>query len=208
MAYNITKEFTAAQNKNSVTDHLTSFEASILFTAALIHDWGELEIENMGHGDVTFEEHGKSHDKTERLIFERVTERIIDSSDQSFIRQVYKQVTQDKNRRLGRMFSAIERIGYLKTGLRAYKGFKGMRIDNWAGLAGNVLSNQIISLLEYAPDYPYIKDVLVQNSDLITDAFSDIYQIETPSDNRGVPSYDSEKFLKNHQAWLQSLSSP
>jgi len=46
------------------------------------------------------------------------------------------------------MFSAIERIGYLKTGLRAYKGFKGMRIDNWAGLAGNVLSNQIISLLE------------------------------------------------------------
>src|SRR3989344_5016756 len=202
VTYNIAKKFIEAQNKSS--NPLTHDEKFALLTASIVHDWGELKLGELGHGDKTFEVHDDVDVNNERIVFERITDRVIDLSDKDFIRDVYNNIAQDKDSRLGKMFNAIERIGYLQTALNSFRGEKGKRIKNWVGLTGNVLSNQIILLLEYAEEYPYVRTVLKENKSVISDLFNIIPKKRNLIARDGVISYKRSKFRENKRAWKLS----
>lgn len=202
---NISKKFIESQNKNDNGEKISSEESDIILTASLVHDLGELKIYGLGHGDISFEDHSQDHEKVEGTIFERIVNRVADSSDRGYITSAYKEVVQDKNSKLGRMFNTIERIGYLSTALRAFAGIKGERIFNWFGLVGNVLSNQIIQLLELQNDYSYVREVLESNQQLITDAFNEVTKNKVLTDRDGKPSYDLNKFNQAKEAWENAL---
>jgi hypothetical protein len=205
VTYNIAKKFINSQNSNNLYESISGEEADILLTASIVHDWGELKIEGLGHGDVTFDQHSTAHETVEETIFEKIINRIGDLSDRNYILRVYKEAVEDKNSRLGRMFNAIERIGYLNTALRAYTGNHGARIENWSGLVGNVFSNQIIQLLEYQKDYRLVKELLESNSSLISNAFKDVSTKAVLIARDDKPSYDVEKFSQAKSAWEKAV---
>ncbi len=202
---NIAKKFIESQNKNDNPKKINNDETDIILTASLVHDLGELKIDGLGHGDISFEHHTQDHEKVEETIFERIIGRVADLSDRKYITGAYKEVVQDKDSKLGKIFNAIERIGYLGTGLRAFSGFNGERISNWYGLVGNVLSNQIVQLLNLQNSYSYVREILESNKQLITEAFNEVAKNEVINDRDGKPSYDLNKFNQAKEAWEKSL---
>jgi len=195
----IAKEFINSPNQTGLS--LTNEEQALLVTASYIHDWGELKIGNLGIGDITFEQHNENHKKIEVSIFETVINSLPKDKERDLIHKAYQKIVMTKNSKLGEIFNVVERIGYLKTGLRAYKGIKGKRIKNWSGLAGNVLSNQIIALIDYAKKYPYVKNFLNRKQKIINKIFKKILKTKVLLDKEGHPSYDLEKLKKNYSSW-------
>ncbi len=106
-------------------------------------------IDGQGVGDITFEQKTHAHESIEQSIFDLLLGDIEEVEVKALLKRAYIEVGLNKTSKLGRMFNAVERIGYLQTGVRAYKGVESRRIANWRGLVGNVLSNQIEKLLEY-----------------------------------------------------------
>lgn len=202
VTYNITKKFIATQNNSTKSPELiTPEEADILLTASLVHDWGELKIAGSGHGDITFDQHTTEHEKKEGTIFEKALGWVDDKSDKIFIRDSYTEVVGNKTSKLGRMFNAVERIGYLNTALRTYSGWHGERISNWSGLSGNVLSNQIEPLLYFSQEYVYVHQILTKDEDLISRAFLDISRGKNMIARDGNLSFNNEKFNQAKGVW-------
>lgn len=202
ITYNIAKRFIEAQSKsNGANETISREESDAMLTSAIIHDWGELKIDGRGHGDVTFDQHTVEHENEEESIFEKVLGWVCNIDDKEYLKKSYSEIVGNKSSKLGRMFNAIERIGYLSTALRAYSGWHGERIANWAGMAGNVLSNQIEPILAYSTDFVYVYQVISINSDLITQAFSDISRQGIPMAVDGKPSYIQEKYDRAKQIW-------
>lgn len=180
---------------------LSSEEQVLFLTMPWVHDWGELIIEGQGVGDVTFEQKTQDHEKVELIIVNLLLGDVDDTKVRNLLRQAYTEVTLDKTSTLGQMFNAVERIGYLLTGIRAYEGVESRRIANWRGLVGNVVSNQIVKLLEYRTEYPYVDEVLILADDTIDRMFTNILSERVPLDNTGNASYDLAKFQKAQKAW-------
>lgn len=205
VTYNLTERFIYSQNSSlGNVEPISTNEAATLLTASIIHDWGEIKLDGHGHGDITFDQHTRVHDEEENSIFDNITSWISDEDDRILLRNAYNEIVLDKTSKLGRMFNAIERVGYLNTAMRAYTGRSGERIKNWHGLVGNVLSNQITSLLLYSKEYPYVRQILEQNALLISQAFDDVPQQEILEANDGKSSYRKELFELAASAWKES----
>ncbi len=202
VTYNLARRFIAQQNYIfDPNQRVSQSEETRLCTAAIVHDLGELKIDGFGVGDVTFEAHGANHEEMEQAVFALVTESIVSETDRDFIRSAYQEIALNRNTKLGRMFNAVERIGYLNTAIRAFNGYKGKRIANWKGLVGNVLSNQTEALLVYATEYPYVQKILQANSSFITQAFEELINIRVPPDRKGKPLFNREKLVSAANAW-------
>ena len=184
---------------------LTDEEQTLFSTAPWIHDLGELIIESDGIGDVSFDQKTDAHEKKEILIFDAVLNAIPNSATKRLIKRAYQDVVIDRHSELGRMFNVVERIGYLLTAVRAYKGVDGNRIQNWKGLVGNVLSNQIMPLLNYASEFAYVSYVLFEDNRQAINSMFEETQGEAPPDRTGNPSFDPEKLRQALLAWQDML---
>jgi hypothetical protein len=71
-------------------------DQTLLFTSALVHDFGELILEGEGVGDVTFEDHAASHEKVEGTIFDRLLSVLSDSPEKALIEKAYHEVAMNK----------------------------------------------------------------------------------------------------------------
>lgn len=186
------------------SDHglkLLSEERGLLLTTPWVHDWGELIIEGTGIGDVTFEQKTTTAEHIEHQVFDLVMEDIEEGLPKEWLQRAYYEVAMKRDTKLGRMFNAVERLGYLLTAKRAFEGVNRTRIRNWCGLVGNVLSNQIEKLLEYRREYPYVNYILLCSSETITRMFHDVLAEGVPLDGEGNPSYDLQKLRKVRIAW-------
>jgi len=183
---------------------ITPEDEILLLTASHDHDWGEIKIGELGVGDVSFDQKTEADDRVEIQIFDRVTLDLPKGPAKNLFYRAYYDVAQQKESRLGRSFNAIERLGYLQTAIRSYTGVDGKRIANWRGLVGNVLSNQIEKLLEYAIDYPYAAHILEEHAGRIDAMFAGTMAGDIPMDNKGSPSFDQEKFTRAHDTWKKS----
>lgn len=189
--------FIKLQNNQPDQPHrLNTTEQRDLLIAPPIHDLGELEV-----GDITYDQHTNDHKQKERLHFRALTAEF---PEKEMLWQVFDNVVLDQSSKLGRMFSAIEKFGYLNTALMAYRGVDGERIENWYGLVGNVFSNQIEELLIFSQNYPLIRQQLEQNSPNITQSFEEVSCKKVEFDNAGKPFYKTENFNKAKLAWSQS----
>lgn len=195
----ITERFLTHNEAHSL--HLTTHEQLLLRTTPYIHDLGELIIETLGVGDVSFDQKTATHEQEEHRVFLKVLETIPPGPEKDLIREAYTDVAMDRSTKLGRMFNAIERIGYLETAIRAFEGVKGKRIANWHGLIGNVLSNQIETLLRYQREYPYVWRFINTHVVHISDMFHAVSAKPVPPDHEGNPSYAMKKFNDAKKMW-------
>jgi hypothetical protein len=188
--------------------NISKLDELILKIAALDHDWGEIVVEGFGVGDVSYELKTSADGKVEEQVFEKIIAEFPESPEKDFIRQSYYEVAQNKESYLGKMFNAIERVGYLQTALKVYRGYKYKRIENWRGLVGNTFSNQIEKLNEYAREYPYVKQVLIDRRAEINRAFAELATVEIPPlDRNGQSTYSREKLLQQAVMWQTIINS-
>lgn len=180
---------------------LTDEERILLTIAPWVHDLGELIIEGDGIGDISFDQKTDAHEAKELIVFTSVLHIVPNGDKKTFMERAYREIVMNRDSRLGKMFNLAERIGYLQTAIRAYEGIEGQRIQNWKGLAGNVLSNQIIQLLNYGSDFAYATYVLLEQDKTTIDAMFNEIEGEAPLDNTGKPSFDPEKLQKARIAW-------
>lgn len=100
------------------------------------------------------------------------------ATDQAVLTQkllAVPEILGDKTGRLGQAFNAIERLGYLRTGYRAWQ--VSQRIadpitrDSLRWITANVLANQTDMLLAYDAKYYPVKEFLRERHTGITEAF-------------------------------------
>jgi hypothetical protein len=124
----ITRNFISYNQFHDVP--LTELESEQLKIATLVHDWGELKIDGKGIGDVSYDQKTEAHEKDEAAIFKQVVTDIKNEDEREMLTIIYTEVVLDRKSKLGSMFNAIERIGYLQTAIRAYEGVDGEHITN------------------------------------------------------------------------------
>jgi len=181
---------------------LTDEELILFFTTPLGHDWGELKINGQGVGDVSYSLRTQADEAVEAEIFQKIVETVDDPQARLLFERSYHEVAMDRTTKLGKMFHAVEQIGYLQTAMRAYRGWEGQRIVNWRELGGNVLSHQIEKLLALAPTYPYVAHILQTHEAVISQMFADIAREPNIAiDAQGIPMYDREKLLYAQEVW-------
>lgn len=184
-------------------EDISQEETSLLLTACWIHDLGELKIDGAGVGDVCSHKKGDDDVRAEKLIFLKVIEQVSDPQQKEFMIKAYDEVVMNTQSKLGKIFNTIERIGYLETTLRAFKGINDERIHYWLGLSGVTLSHQIEVLIERARDYKYVNDLLITSADDITQMFTTVLKSEKiPQDDNQEPFYKIEKIQDSYNQWL------
>ena len=181
---------------------LSREEGMLMIITGHVHDWGEVIIDHQGVGDVSYDQKDDGDVEIERLMFQILLETIDSEPSRELINRAYE-ISIDKELRLGRIFNAVERVGFMRTTLRAYEGIEGQRINNWKGLVGNTLSNQIKVLCKYANDYPYVLYLLEENTSAISVMFREVLSASVPNDATGKESYDISKLRENYIAWKE-----
>jgi hypothetical protein len=172
VTYGLAHEFVLNLQKNQ-PGLVTEEDGVILEVAALIHDWAEAIVGDISFGDKTVEAEEK-----EQADFEAHLHEFYKGDATNLIDRARKDVIFNHGKEadhLGKIFNAIERIGYMQTALRSYSHIiKRDASDCEAGLTwlqGDVLLNQIPSLLEYAKEYIPIKQYLADRQKDISSSF-------------------------------------
>lgn len=193
----------------------TSHEEQLLRLAAIYHDWAE---GIKGHYDKSFDQKTEKDEQRELVALARIV-RIhaanvtTDTKDENLLvremGEVRRTILGDKTTKLGQAFNAIERLGYLRTGIRAWTE-KGKTDDcslqeGFTWLTGNVLGNQIVPLLHYAETYPPIREYLTMNRKIITNVFhcepSELFKHCETTDER---IKQQQRFDQARDAWNTS----
>ncbi len=169
LTYGLTRSF-VRRLRTSQAELLNPHEETVLQTAALIHDWAEAIV-----GDVSFGDKTTDDDAVERASFEANLAKFYSGNATELIDEARQDIIFDHTSKLGKMFNAIERVGYLRTALRASAylesgtapGFE----NSFLWITADVLSNQIPALVTYAVDYTPVSEYLVHQEPLVSNAF-------------------------------------
>ncbi|MEX0748611.1 MAG: hypothetical protein WD467_00125 [Candidatus Saccharimonadales bacterium] len=172
ITYGIARQFVLyheAEDDSPV--RFSNFETYVFLLAAKVHDWQEAVV-----GDINYELKTADDESVERTVFSRLFDEFFDLDDprRDEVKAHLDTIIFDRDSKLGHAFNAVERIGYLRTGLRAFNVSPGqdqILTEHLEWLATSVLSNQITSLLEYAEVYPYVRHYLRANESRISAAF-------------------------------------
>jgi hypothetical protein len=153
-------------------------EQEILLLAGLCHDWGEAIS-----GDVSYALKTTADKEAElKAQAEIIGKLFLNDQSQIFLAKLNQafEITNNCDSKLGRAFNAIERLGYLRTGLLAQKRGKRAETEgkielsqNLQWLAVDVLINQTPALLKYAAFYPPVLKYLTDMRSLISAAFKE-----------------------------------
>jgi hypothetical protein len=174
-------------------DAFTLEEQEDLRLAAIVHDWGE---SIKGHEDTRQD---RTPVERQRIEFEKLQQMAgnvveglkIYRQDKEVlthrIENVVENVVKNRESKVGKAFNAIERIGYLRTAVRAWEFSRNPNLNQETSLhdeelriafesvTNNVLLNQIPKLLEYATIYPPIQMFLESHAETITNAFEEMH---------------------------------
>jgi 5'-deoxynucleotidase YfbR-like HD superfamily hydrolase len=175
LTYGMTRVFTShlrADQPELIDDH----EENVMHAGAITHDCAESIVTDIDFNDIT--EADKIEEEYEfnqnfTNFYGHDTAHL-----HGLVREAIDTVIFTSSTKLGRMFNAIERTGYLRTALRASERFhtdtapdcpEAMR---W--LMADVLGNQPPVLCNYAKVYTPIQTYLVNQSALIDRAYATI----------------------------------
>jgi 5'-deoxynucleotidase YfbR-like HD superfamily hydrolase len=198
---------------------LNRSDSQIIMMASETHDWAESITD-----DVTFDLKTKTENDDEASMLTFLLRRILGGKlSQETLMQIYSTVKDEKSR-LGMIFNAIERVGYLRTGLNAWtastkpagevmRGLpSGQEQDlrvNLQWLASNVAANQVGKLLEYAENFHPVDVYMNLARGRIGDLFAgmpatifDKYPTEGEKGNEQM--IQTQKFLTAYKAWKNS----
>lgn len=193
---------------------LNRTDSQILMLASITHDWAEAITD-----DIMFDLKTVAEDDDEATIMLFLLRRMLGSRlSRETLMQVYSTV-KDRNSRLGRIFNAIERVGYMRSGLNAWQGSIHPRGEMMRELpleveqelrqsllwmANNVAANQTQALLEYAEIYRPIEVYLDSVKTQITRLFNGMPVSIFHKYPEAEQPAKVQLFLKADQAWKQS----
>lgn len=126
--------------------------------------------------DITFGSKTKTDDEEEIKLLHQMSANIFSNFPglNDRLDYVVDTIIGDHNSELGKPFNAVERLGYLRTGLRAFgviSELKGKQKEGLEWLTTDVLLNQIPTLIEYSKIYRPVDLFLKSQKDLISEAF-------------------------------------
>lgn len=172
LTYGLTQDFIRTTGKLQ-PDYLNVEDEELLQVAALIHDWAEAIV-----GDVSFGDKTAENEKEEQAAFESHLAEFYTGDATELVNRARREVVFDHTgeSKLGKVFNAIERVGYLRTALRATTHvLNGDAPDCDSGLrwlVADVFSQQPTVLMEYAETFLPIKQYLQNQSEMISRAFA------------------------------------
>jgi len=192
LTYGIANRFVTAMENSNSEIKLSLEEKRLLLLTAIVHDWGEGMTKA---GDVNYNRKTKEDERKE---LEALTDGLKDILGVETTNQI-KEILEDTTTKLGQIFNVIEYIGYMRTGLKAWKKSKEISdlklAENLVWLNNNVLSNTTPKLIKYSEIYPPVKSFLESKKYIISEGFTNM-----PANifNKYQPD-EREKFLTKFQ---------
>lgn len=187
------------ENTNGV--EFSPEEEHILMLAAMTNNWGESRT-----GDVSYDQKTVDIEKEEKDAYRDILTELYSDSIDVKKRMLVERTIFENDTKLGRAFDAIQKAGYLRTGLQAFEASQDIEdevlAEHLQWLCGNVLSNQIIVLIEYSKSYPPVRSFLENQRESISEAFEAITP-ETFSKHGQTESIRSELLWQNKLAWYE-----
>lgn len=177
-------------------------EEEILQIAALIHDWAEAIIGDINYNDKTLEDEAEEMMHLAAILDQYYGEDVGDLRIKMLDDMA---VVKDPNSKLGRIFNTIERVGYVRTALRASEHVhSGTAVEcenalRW--LAVDVLGNHPPVLIERSKQYAPVGLYLRNQAAVINRAF---YGALTETFANYEPHEQQAKeaaFIASHEAW-------
>jgi len=183
--------------------YLTSEDEQLLQVAALIHDWAESIV-----GDISFGDKTANDELEEQAAFETHLASFY-NGDTTLINKARTEVVFDHTgeEKLGRVFNAIERVGYLRTALRAGSHIvRGDASDCEEGLrwlVADVLSQQPGPLIAYSGALPPVRQYLINQYEQISRMFDIVASDEGVFENYPPEQRAAKKsqFKQSYVAW-------
>jgi hypothetical protein len=174
-------------------------EAELLKTAALIHDWAEALV-----GDTTYSDKTNQHEEEEKVEFANILSSLEhdEAAELSkLIARAADEVVFSPDTKLGKIFNTVERIGYVRTAVRAGKQvMEGTAPECREGLEwliADVMGNHIEVLIDriktHLPAYAFLS----AQSDEILDAFAIV-------DSEVFMHYSEDQQEPKRQAFYQT----
>lgn len=182
---------------------LTPHEEDVLKTSALIHDWAESVV-----GDINYNLKTDADTEEEKKQFTAHLKKFYDGDRQELVEESLETVIFSEDSKLGRMFNIVERLGYLRTGLRASElAFRDDIPDcreHMRLLASEVLGTQMAKCLQLTELYTPMDKYITNQQAVIDRAFKAVVAepevfLIIPEDRRDMRQ---EQFDKAHTAWL------
>ena len=166
LTYGLTRNFIRAL-QDSQPGFLADGEEQLLQTAALIHDWGESVV-----GDITYSDKTEDDEAEERRQLDFILDEFSahDAEEvKSLIKQAAAEIIFSPASRLGHVFNTVERVGYMRTALRAAKhvldGTAPDCEDGFRWIVADVMGNHPVELIKrvdtYLPVRTYLMNVRV-----------------------------------------------
>jgi hypothetical protein len=213
LTYGLTRAFlVGCREANSMECRFSRREEAILLTVAVVHDWAEA----LKHiGDVSFDLKTAAQEKAEHQELARLLQAHESGSiDVASVMDVIKH----PESLLGRAFNAIERVGYLRTALRAWEQVPAVMQDRVRPLeqreelgeglvllTQNVLFNQIPTLLGYERQYPPVRSYLDQKAPRITEALTGIHAVKLDWYDADLRYPNSKKHIEALRLWMARM---
>jgi len=186
-------------NTNQNTDQftLTDDQIEILQACCEVHDWGEY-----AKGDINYDQKTDEHEHAEKIERDIIINEFLKvkySQDQIVeITQIISKPNPEETigkeiPKLRLIFNTIERIGYLRTGLKAWKGFYSL-LNNQEYLkrkelsplesqilkescltaSVNVILNNLTILYQRSENFPYLRAFLANHKKEIESIFDQV----------------------------------
>lgn len=158
--------------------NIDSEEKDLLRLAAISHDWGKsINPENGNGGDISYELKTSQQADEELEMYRQVFATILGDVDVK-TKFIIESTASKKDTKLGLIFDAIERLGYLRTAKIAFD--KSKETDDMVlkshleWLTAGTLSNQMITLMEYSADYTPVRKYLEFMTPFIDEAYASL----------------------------------
>lgn len=179
-------------------------EEEIIKIAAELHDWPEGFTKN---GDVCYENKTKTDEDNEMRVIEKILREMFPKNQNK--REEIRTTLDDKKSKLGKIFNAIENIGYIKTATTAWK--RKTSVDekmaiNLTWLTENVLSNTIDNLINHSQDYPPFRKFIENKKEIISEAFNNIPESNFDNyvpEEREKAKFKFERAVKKWNDWIK-----
>lgn len=207
LTYGLTRSLIARLGESD-PGMLTPEEEQTLQTAALIHDWAEAIVGDISFGDKTAEDEAEER----RQLIGNLNTFFPGGSDEAvpYLTAAIQEVIFAPETKLGRLFNAIERVGYVRTALRAAQhaaeGAAPECREGFRWIVADVLSNQPAKLMEYAVELVPVRDFLLNQRQAITTAFDlvskEVFQNYEPERQ----TLKEAEFTGQYQAWHDWLA--
>jgi hypothetical protein len=206
LTYGLAQDFIRTADRDQ-SYPLDDSEKELLQVAALTHDWAEAIV-----GDITFGDKTDEDERAEAAAFDAYLSGFYTGKEAELIQKAREEIIFDHSgdTKLGRVFNAIERVGYMRTALRAHAHLvtdDAQDCENgltW--LVADVLSQQPIPLIEHAKTLPPVRQYLQNQGDIITEAFksvsSEVFE-NYPLEQRTLKQ---DAFGRSYLAWQEWIS--